>query len=251
MVIVNRRRAILSGLGLAILAPRPAHAQLSTRLSRQTDKEFDAYVRGAESQIEWQPKLQPAPDGKVVCTAANGSSPVEVKDGLIHDWVAAAIAPRANVAKVLAVLQNYEDYKRNYAPNIRDSRVLEMSRDYWRVFLTLYRDQGLTTILNTEYDIRYSALGEGRWNMVSRSTKVAEVDGDKELPVGTGHGYLWRLNAYWLLEQRPKGVYMECRAISLSRNVPIGLGWLLKPLITTVPRESLLETIGSTIKALG
>ena len=247
---MNRRQAILGGIGLALAAPRPARAQFSTRLSRHTDAAFDAYVTNAESRFEWRAHLQPSSAGTVTVVPGNGKSPVDVRDGLIHDWRAAALAPGVRVDGVLAVLQDYPAYKTRYAPNVADSRVLFASGDSWRVFLRLYKKQVLTAVLNTEYDIRYRPLGEGRWNMVSHSTKIAEVDGGRELPTGTGHGFLWRLNAYWLLEQRREGVYMECRAISLSRDVPLGLGWVIKPMITSVPRESLLETLGSTIRAL-
>jgi hypothetical protein len=86
--------------------------------------------------------------------------------------------------------------------------------------------------------------------VLSRSIKVAEIDGGQALPVGTGHGYLWRLNAYWLLEQRPQGLYLECRAISMSRDIPLGLAWAIKPMIVTVPRDSLQQTLDATARAL-
>ena len=86
--------------------------------------------------------------------------------------------------------------------------------------------------------------------MLSHSTKIAEVDDDRELAPGTGYGFLWRVNVYWLLEPRPEGVYIETRAISLSRDVPPGLAWAIKPMITSVPRESLQETLAATVRAL-
>lgn len=247
---VNRRQAILTGLGLTAFAPTPAYAQISTQLSRQTDLAFDAYITNVEAKLDWRSHLQTAPDGKVAFAAGNGQSPVDVTGGLIHDWMAAAIAPGVTVDKVLTLLQDYASYKTHYAPNVSDSRLLSKDGDIWRVYLKLYKSQILTVILNTEYAIQYKPLSDGRWAVISRSTKVAEVDNGKELPIGTGFGFLWRLNSYWLLEPRREGVYLECRAISLSRDVPVGLGWIIKPMITTVPKESLMETIGSTIKAL-
>ena len=67
---------------------------------------------------------------------------------------------------------------------------------------------------------------------------------------GTGHGFLWRLNVYWLIQPRPEGVYLEGRAISLSRDIPFGLSLVVKPFLTSVPRESLQETLEDTIRAL-
>ena len=85
----------------------------------------------------------------------------------------------------------------------------------------------------------------------SISTKIAEVkDADhpdgEEWPVGQGRGYLWRLNTYWRFEEKDNGVYMQCEALSLTRDIPFGLGWLLKPLVTKIPRESLNRALGQT-----
>ena len=70
-------------------------------------------------------------------------------------------------------------------------------------------------------------------------------DGE-ELPVGTGHGYLWRLNTYWRFEEKDGGVYLQCEALSLTRDMPTGLGWLLKPLVTSIPKQSLNRALGQT-----
>jgi hypothetical protein len=33
--------------------------------------------------------------------------------------------------------------------------------------------------------------------------------------------------------------------VSLSRRIPIGLGWLIDPFVTSIPRESLEFTLGA------
>jgi hypothetical protein len=160
------------------------------------------------------------------------------------------LVQNATVEQVLAVLQSYADYKKLYAPQITDSKIYSHEDNHWKIYLKLYKKDFLTAHLATEYDVVYRPLGNGRWAMLSRSTKIAEESDGVLLPEGTGHGFLWRLNAYWLLEQRPQGVYMECRSISMSRDVPVGLGWALKPIVAKVPRESLRETLEATVKAL-
>jgi hypothetical protein len=45
-------------------------------------------------------------------------------------------------------------------------------------------------------------------------------------------------------------VYLECQAISLSRDVPVGLGWLINPIVRSLPRESLTNTLRETRQAL-
>jgi hypothetical protein len=45
-------------------------------------------------------------------------------------------------------------------------------------------------------------------------------------------------------------VWVECQAISLTRGVPSGLGWLIEPIIRNLPRESLANTLQATRNAL-
>jgi hypothetical protein len=61
---------------------------------------------------------------------------------------------------------------------------------------------------------------------------------------------LWRLDSYWRFEERDGGVYIECQAISLTRDIPTGLGWLITPIIRNLPRESLANTLAATQRAV-
>ena len=70
------------------------------------------------------------------------------------------------------------------------------------------------------------------------------------LPPDTGYGFLWRLYSYWKFQERDSGVYIECRAISLTRDVPLGLGWIIEPIIQKLPQESLIKTLEATRQAL-
>ena len=240
-------------------------AQLMTRLSPENDRAFDDYIKGVEAKLDGRAHVMLGTPGALdqpAVTMVPGATPptVDLKGAIIHDWRGAVLAPGATLPgatlpsstldKLLAVLQSYNDYPRLYAPRITASKVYSHEGNLWRVYLQLYKKKLFTANLATEYEIEYRPLGPGRWAILSRSTKVAELDGGRELPVGQGHGFLWRLNAYWLLEQRPEGVYIECHAISMSRDVPAGLGWAMKPMVTSVPRESLRDTLEATVRAL-
>ena len=73
---------------------------------------------------------------------------------------------------------------------------------------------------------------------------------ERELPVGHDGGYLWRLNSYWRLLEQDGGVYVECESISLTRDIPFGLGWVVKPFVTSLPKDSLAFTLETTRKML-
>lgn len=187
--------------------------------------QFDAYVKRAEAQ----PVL------------ADGST-VEVEGGLIHDWSAEAFVKGRTPEQVIAVLQSYDRYHEIY-PEVTTSRLLSKDGNRYRAALQLKRKKILTVILNTESDIEYRKLGDGQWRVASRSTKVEEAD-------GKDNGFLWRLNAYWSITAERGGTRLQCRSISLSRDVPLGLGWAVKPLLREMPQESLAGMLAATVKAL-
>jgi hypothetical protein len=124
------------------------------------------------------------------------------------------------------------------------------------MFLRLRQKKFTTTVVfNTAYAVHWGRVSPNQVFSNSISTRIAEVkDPDKpdgeELPVGTGHGYLWRLNTYWRFEEKDGGVYLQCEAVSLTRDMPTGLGWLLKPLVTSIPKASLNRALGQTRKVV-
>ena len=240
----------IASLWLLLALPSVMKAQFMTELAPKTNQEFDDYQKLAEARMDWQAHLTPGA-GEVAIAAGENTSLIEVTGGLIHDWKAATFAPGATVKQVLAVLQDYANYKTIYAPEVIESRVLSHDGNRWRLSLRLVKKKVLTVTLNSEYEAEYRSLGHGRWAKLSHSIKLTEVSGGKELPVGTGHGFLWRLNSYWLVEPRENGVYLECRSISLSRSIPAALDFIIRPMVASVPRESLRNTLEATVRAIG
>ena len=236
---------------LAVLVPFPLTAQLIVKLSPESDRAFDAYIKTTESQLDWRPHVALDKNSTVKIIPAAPNPTIDLPGVIIHDWTAAILIPGASLEKALTVLQSYDDYKKIYAPQVTESKLYSHQGNHWISYLKLYKRAGLLpAIFETEYDVEYRNLDRTRWAVLSRSTKVAEIDGGQVLPVGTGHGYLWRLNANWLVEQRPTGLYLECRAISMSRDIPLGLAWAIKPMVITLPRDSLQQTLDATARAL-
>jgi len=229
----------------------PAAAQFNVQLSKETEQAFDDYVKAAEAKMDWRGRFHADKEGALVLTAGGAQSTIDIKDGLIHDWAAATFVPGGTVSKALAVLQDYDNYKTFYAPQVSDSKLLLHNGNKYRVYLRLNKSKGVVSaILDSEYDVDFKALDGGRWSKLSRSTKMNEVQFGKPQADGIGLGFLWRLNAYWVIEPRPKGVYVECRSISMSRDIPKGLAWMIKPMVTTLPKESLRDTMLGTTKAM-
>lgn len=242
-----------------------AHADIATtRLTAETARAFDNYVKKREGEINRRLEGE----GSLWCleksgcrSAVRGASAFieghgggglhEIRGGLVHDWVGATFIPGATLDQTLALLRNYAEHKNLFAPEVMDSRVIENKGDDFRVFLKLRKKKILTVILNTEYEVIYRKLDAKRAYSRSYSTKVAEVEDDgRELPIGNDHGFMWRLNAYWRFQERDGGVYVECETISLSRPVPMMLTSIMAPILRQLPRESLEKTLLATRSAL-
>lgn len=222
---------------VALLATVPLNAQFSVQLSSDAAQTFSTYVQ----RVEVAPGFHSSVEIK---------SPVAIKGALIHDIRMSQMLSSVTVDRVLALFADYDNYKNVFAPEVAESRLLSHEGNRWRAALQLKRKKVLTAVLNTEYDVERRDLGGGRVMWLSRSTKSAEVDSGVELPDGQGHGYLWRLNAYWLIEPQAGGVYLECRSISLTRDIPLGLGWAIRPIVASLPKESLEATFAAIKKAL-
>jgi hypothetical protein len=187
------------------------------------------------------------------CVAGCDSSGVPIPGGLIHDWIGVVFIPRASLREVLGLVQDYDHAADHYAPNLTRSRLLARPGDSFHVFLQLKQTEVLTVHFDTEYDVRYVGLDADHVYSISHSTKVAQLGGgseQRELPPAENEGFLWRLDSYWRFEQVSGGVYVLCRAISLSRDIPHGLAWIVAPFIKNIPRKSLQFTLGATRAAL-
>src|ERR1019366_5119265 len=180
---------------------------------------------------------------------------IEVPHGLIHDWIGVLFIPNASLAQTLAVVQDYDNYQNIYKPEVRHSKLLQRNGDNFKVLLQLYKKSLVTVVINADFDITYERFGTSRVVSHSYSTRLAEVENpgqadEHELPVDDGHGYLWRLYSYWRFEEKDGGVYVQLESIGLSRGVPAIIGWLVNPLLRSIPRGTLTSLLGATRAAV-
>jgi len=109
----------------------------------------------------------------------------------------------------------------------------------------------ITVVMDTTYDVDFNQLDINHGYSISRSTRISEIGAsDQALSPAEEHGFLWRLNTYWSYEQRDGGLYLQIEAVSLTRSIPRGLAWAIRPYIESIPRESLEFTLHSACNAL-
>jgi len=225
---------------------------------QQAEAEMAHTLRGSEPFLwsESAPgRVQGLHQGRVVAQFWSGKGPAKVPNGLIHDWIAAAFMLDSTIQKIFAVIQDYDNHKSIYKPDVMDSKLISRDDNDFRIYLRLLKKKIITVVLDTDHDVHYRPVDGKHWECRSHTTRVAEVESagrrdERVLQPDTGYGFLWRLYSYWRFEQRDAGVVVECRAISLTRDVPFGLGWAIEPIIQKLPKESLINTLEATRQAL-
>lgn len=254
-----------------VTLPGVLHAQKAipkAELKPETSKAYEGYVRQREAAIlkqriqggkflwtdEDAGRRERVRGGEVVIEPGRDRGTVEVRGGMIHDWIGAAFLPKTTLPKLLASIQNYNNHKNLFQPEVVDSRVTSQSGNQYKVRLRLLKRKVITVVLNTDHEITYFPLDAARQHSRSRTTRVAEVEdpgenGEHELTPGDDHGFLWNLDTFWRFLERDGGVWVECEALSLSRGIPMGLGWLVTPIVRELPRESLTQTLEGTRRA--
>ena len=251
---------------------------MSAELRPKTVEAFDRYVQLAETRINGEvsqsekflylDQLPPPRRSEVLAALKRGEivmerlqpldasgRKLEAPEAIIHHWLGTVFIPGANLPQTIALMQDYNHHQDIYKPEVVASRLISHTGNDFQIYYRLRKKKVITITLNTYHDIHYFPVDSTHWYSRSYSTKIAEVanadtPNEREKPVGHDGGFLWRLNSYWKFEEKDGGVYIECESISLTRDIPTGLGWLIMPFVTSIPRESLEMTMGSTRAAL-
>jgi hypothetical protein len=180
---------------------------------------------------------------------------IDIPDGMVHHWIASIFVPDVDLGTAVAVLQDFDRHAALFKPNIAQSRVLEHDGDRFRLALRFYMKKIVSVTVDTQSVAEFTPRGPDRETSAIRSVRVNEVEyagtpQEHQKPDGHGGGYMWRMNTYWRFLQRDGGTYIECEALTLSRGIPTGLGWLIGPLVTSIPRDMLTSAMQATRRSL-
>src|SRR5215469_18287197 len=111
------------------------------QLEPETLEAFGAYIEEAERAM--QPSLRGAApflwsdensdraarvrDGDIPARPFSDNLPLHIPDGLIHDWIGAVFILGTTLNETLACVQDYDNHKNVYQPEVMDSRLLTHS----------------------------------------------------------------------------------------------------------------------------
>src|SRR5688572_10990391 len=182
----------------------------------------------------------------------DGTAPIDVPGGLVHHWVGTVLLPGATIERVMGFVKDYAQYAAHFAPMIQRARVLRQSPERFDVAMRTWARKVVTVVIDAEYAVHYRTLRPTTVVTRSVASNIYEVKDpgtprEQRTPADRGRGFLWRLNTYCWFDERPEGVYEQCESISLTRDVPFGLGWMIKPFITSIPRETMEFTLGTVL----
>ena len=190
-------------------------------------------------------RLQTVRDGKI---ASEHKNTVDVPGGMIQHWIGAIFMPGATIKRLTAIDQDYANYAKFYSPDISLPKVISHDGNHFVVSYRITKKKVLIAVEDVVHAIDYLPLQPGRMTVQSRSMSVNEVEdagtsSERVLPAGEGTGFLWAMNSYWRMEEKDDGVYVECEAVTLSRDVPFGLGGMINPILQSFAEESLKKTL--------
>jgi len=254
-------------------AGKPALPKLRT----ETEEAFERYVRLAETRNEdelkhgagllWVDGLPEEQRAEAYAALKRGEvklqklqildnhKTVPCPGGMVHHWSGVVFIPGAKLEDVLGVLEDYDRHSMYYAPDVERSKIESREGDHFRVFFRFRRQKVITVVLNTEHEVQYFQDVPGKAHSRSSAVRIAEVEnpgkaGEREKTPGDDGGFLWRMETWWRMEEGDGGVYVQSEVASLTRDVPTGLGWIIKPFVTGIPKESLTFTLEATRKAV-
>ena len=235
---------------------------------------FDAYVSTVDSRLAQQHRFKsgfvasvgPASEsekslrnGALIIEELTPTDRADISGAMLHHWRGTAFAPRATAADFERLMKDFNAYPQRFSPEVAQARVLERGddhgQDHFRVFTRLRQKHVITVVMDATYDIHFAKLDAQHGYSISRSTEIAEIDSagsssERKLNGAQEHGFLWRMNTYWSYEERDGGLYLQIESVTLSRSIPMGLAWAIRPFVETVPRESLEFTLRSACNGL-
>jgi len=264
------------------LSPSPAPVALAgtpalPKLKSETLEAFDRYFRQVEARNEaelkgganllWVDGLPGELREEAYAALKRGEvqmkkleilengKPVPCPSGMIHHWTGVVFIPSAKLGDVLSVLEDYDHHSVYYAPDVERSKTESRDGDHFRVFMRFRRHKVITVVLNTEHEVQYFRDIPGKAHSRSSAIRIAEVEDagksdERERTPGDDGGFLWRMETWWRMEEGDGGVYVQSEVASLTRDIPVGLGWMIRPFVTDIPKETLTFTLQATRKAV-
>ena len=258
-VLASCALAMLLGAALRASGLRPAAAEAFDKYVKLTEQRLDRELEEGNRflwidtlsdsrRAEMRQGLQAG--GLIIerMETRDAGKSIDAPGAMIHHWLAIVFVPGVGVNSAVSLMEDYDRHTKVFAHNITMSKVLERKDEHFRVALRFHVKKVIGVTLDTENDADFFRPAADRAYRRIRSTKVTEIANagtpqQSEKASGEENGFMYRLNTYWRFLERDGGTYIQCESLTLSRDVPFALSWIIRPFVSQVPKESLTFTL--------
>ncbi len=219
----------------------------------QQHRSYDHFIVMPASSIDFGARLH---RGEMIIERLTSVQTPSSPGALIHHWRGTVFIAGATAPEMERLLRTVEAYPAVYTPEVTRARATVVDTDRLRVWMRVRQRHVLTVVLDMSYDMSLGRLDVAHGYSQSASTKIADIGApetaaERALSADEEHGFLWCQNTYWSFAERDGGLYVQVESVSLTRAIPLGLAWAVRPYVESVPRESLEFTLQATGRALG
>jgi hypothetical protein len=252
-------------IGIVLLASTVASA---TQLDQETSKAWDDYIRSVDSQMQLRATgarpflwIDEAPGrreavraGQILAEPTQKDSPEKMKHGLVYDWTGAAFFPNTTIRRIFQLLNQFDRYNQFYDPVVVRAKLLEDSGNSQRFSVVMAQKMAfVTAAIDSDYTSETTCVDKQHCYNTIASTRIQQIEDyrsadEHELP--PDQGFLWRLYSVQRYEEKDGGVYAELESIALTRDIPLEMRWLIKPILQHVPHNSMVATLQKTRAAV-
>ena len=230
-------------------------ARCTTVLDPAILREYHNYVAAAErsmadrfdsGELAWLPDRASGPAaaslaaGRLVRSNISDASlnqRIAGENGAVLHWIGAIRIPRASLADLRSVLEDYGSYDRIYRPLVfacNAGRTGDGPDAVYDAIIGLRSAFRFASVFPQHY--AFQVTGRIAYSGADRSgapvlrvhlgaSEIRESDSGEPgradfLQPYHDHGIMWALNAYWRARPRGRDIYLEFESITLARSVP-------------------------------
>jgi len=169
--------------------------------------------------------------------------------------VATVLLTGVKIDRAMAFVGDYAKYPQAFAPLVTRASVSSHTEGRDVVAMRTSVKKVITVTMDGDYVIDYRRLSPSRFVSTTVATNLQQVSDEglkteRREPADQTSGYLWRYRMYCALEERPEGTYNQCESITLTRDVPALVSWVVGPFVTGIPRDSLSLMVTAARTAL-
>ena len=154
-----------------------------------------------------------------------------------------------DIPHLLANLKAYDRYSDFFAPLVTDSKLLSQSAsDYTYSVTMVSKTLGVKAGLRGRFLSHYVEDKADYGYSISEAVNLRELDhpgesNESEMAAERSHGYVQKLFTVIRYEAEGSGVLVEIESLTLSRDIPSGMRWLVTPIVQRVSRNAMESTL--------